>query len=31
MVLKGQYYEAMHILAPQVENLFRNIAKEVGG
>lgn len=21
----------MHILAPQVENLFRNIAKEVGG
>lgn len=22
---------AMHILAPQVENLFRNIAKEVGG
>ncbi len=31
MLLKGQYYEAMHILAPQVENLFRNIAKEVGG
>lgn len=31
MILCGQYYEAMHILAPQVENLFRNIAKEVGG
>lgn len=31
MALKGQCYEALHILAPQVENLFRNIAKEVGG
>lgn len=31
MFLKGQYYESMHILAPQAENLFRNIAKEVGG
>lgn len=31
MFLIGEYYEAMHILAPQVENLFRNIAREVGG
>lgn len=31
MALKGQYYEALHILAPQTENIFRNIAKEVGG
>lgn len=31
MFLKGHYYESMHILAPQTENLFRNIAKEVGG
>ena len=31
MFLRGEFYEAMHILAPQVENLFRNIAKEVGG
>lgn len=30
MFLKGEYYEAMHILAPQLENLFRNIAKEAG-
>lgn len=29
--LKGQYYESIHILAPQVENLFRNIAKAVDG
>jgi len=29
--LEGCYYEAIHILAPQTENLFRNIAKEVGG
>lgn len=29
--LRGEYYEAMHILAPQMENLFRNIANEVGG
>lgn len=29
--LTGRYYEALHILAPQTENLFRNIAKEVGG
>lgn len=27
----GEYYEALHILAPQAENLFRYIAKEVGG
>ncbi|MFQ8902074.1 MAG: DUF4209 domain-containing protein [Lachnospira eligens] len=31
MFLNGEFYEAMHILAPQVEKLFRNIAKEVGG
>lgn len=31
MALKGQCYEALHILAPQVENLFRNIARESGG
>lgn len=31
MILNGQYYEGIHILAPQVENLFRNIAIEVGG
>ena len=31
MFLRGEYYEAMHILAPQTENLFRNIAREVGG
>ncbi|MBD5135812.1 MAG: hypothetical protein HDT39_07605 [Lachnospiraceae bacterium] len=31
MFIRGGYYEAMHILAPQVENLFRNIAREVGG
>lgn len=30
MVLQGQYYEALHILAPQMENFFRNLAKEVG-
>ena len=29
--LRGDYYAAMHILAPQMENLFRNIANEVGG
>lgn len=29
--LRGEYFEAMHILAPQMENLFRNIANEVGG
>lgn len=29
--LKGDYYSSIHILAPQMENLFRNIAKEVGG
>lgn len=29
--LRGEYYEAMLILAPQMENLFRNIANEVGG
>ncbi|SFQ08563.1 protein of unknown function [Lachnospiraceae bacterium XBB1006] len=31
MFLKGDYYEALHILAPQVENLFRNIARVAGG
>ena len=31
MFLRGEYFEAMHILAPQTENLFRNIAKDVGG
>ena len=31
MFLNGDYYEALRILAPQVENLFRNIAREVGG
>lgn len=31
MFLRGEYYEAIHILAPQTENLFRNIAREVGG
>lgn len=31
MFLRGEFYEAVHILAPQTENLFRNIAKEVGG
>lgn len=31
MFLRGDFFEAIHILAPQVENLFRNIAREVGG
>ena len=31
MALHGDCYEALHILAPQTENIFRNIAKEVGG
>lgn len=31
MALKGQYYEALHILAPQAESIFRNIAREMGG
>lgn len=31
MFLKGEFYEAMHLLAPQTENLFRNIARGVGG
>ncbi len=29
--LKGDYYTSLHILAPQMENLFRNLAKESGG
>lgn len=29
--LNGDYYTALHILAPQMENLFRNLAKELGG
>ena len=28
--LSGKYYEALHILAPQVENLFRELAKNCG-
>mgnify|MGYP004700073097 CR=1 FL=1 len=31
MALKEQYYEALHILAPQTENIFRNIAESAGG
>lgn len=31
MFLRGEFYEAIHILAPQTENLFRNIAAGVGG
>lgn len=31
MALIGKYYDALHILAPQVENIFRYIAEEVGG
>lgn len=31
MFLRGEFYEAIHILAPQTENLFRNIAAKVGG
>ena len=27
----GDYYESLHILAPQVENIFRYVASEVGG
>jgi len=30
LFLRGEYFEALHILAPQMENLFRNIAKESG-
>lgn len=30
MALKGQEYEAIHILSSQVENLFRNLARELG-
>ena len=28
--LSGKFYEALHILAPQVENLFRELAKTCG-
>lgn len=31
MAFQGDYYEALHILAPQMENVFRYIAAEVGG
>jgi hypothetical protein len=31
MFFNGDYYEAIHILAPQVENLFRAIAQGAGG
>jgi len=31
MALHGQFYEALHILAPQAENTFRYIAEENGG
>lgn len=30
LAFKGKYYESLHILAPQTENLFRHLAKEVG-
>ena len=30
MSLTGNEYEAIHILAPQIENLFRNLATELG-
>lgn len=30
MALKGQEYEAIHILSSQTENLFRNLARELG-
>lgn len=30
MAFKGMYYEAIHIMAPQFENMFRVIAKEAG-
>ncbi len=30
MALKGQEYEAIHILSSQIENLFRNLARELG-
>lgn len=29
--LVGDYYTSLHILAPQMENLFRTIARDVGG
>lgn len=29
--LKGNVYLALHVLAPQLENIFRNIAESVGG
>ena len=29
-VVTGDYYSALHILAPQVENIFRTLAEEVG-
>lgn len=31
LALMGNYYEALHLLAPQAENIFRNIAIESGG
>lgn len=31
MGLRAEIYTALHILAPQTENLFRHIAKSVGG
>ena len=31
LAFAGNYYEALHIMAPQIENIFRNIAIEVGG
>lgn len=31
LAFSGHYYESLHILAPQIENVFRNIAIEVGG
>lgn len=31
LFLNGDYYEALHIFAPQIENVFRNIARQAGG
>ncbi len=31
LALNGKYYEALHILAPQMEHLFRTLASELDG
>lgn len=31
LAFRGEMFEALHILAPQTENMFREIAKQVGG